>query len=257
MKKIILALVLILGISAPVVFGADKAVVYDTTNKKIKVSDPLPVANVDTGTTANKILKLDANAKIPAVDGSLLTGIPPVGATYITQTADATLTGEQALSTLDTGIMKVTTTTGAITSLPIPLATASGGTGATANANAASGVVVLDASAKLPHAALKAYCSDWTLVGLNAKYDFPHNLGTTKILLTVLLAQNSDGSGWCTQLAIHTDAGYNTATALCLLSITSLSIRTATASLCATRDSAGTRIEPTAGYMRVSVLALE
>jgi len=33
----------------------------------------LPVANIDHGTTANKILKLDASAKIPAVDGSQLT----------------------------------------------------------------------------------------------------------------------------------------------------------------------------------------
>ena len=29
------------------------------------------------GTTANKLLQLDGSAKIPAVDGSLLTGIPP------------------------------------------------------------------------------------------------------------------------------------------------------------------------------------
>jgi len=33
----------------------------------------LPVANIDHGTTANKILKLDASAKIPAVDGSQVT----------------------------------------------------------------------------------------------------------------------------------------------------------------------------------------
>lgn len=38
----------------------------------------------------------------------------PVGATYITQTANATLTNEQALSTLSTGIAKVTTGTGAL-----------------------------------------------------------------------------------------------------------------------------------------------
>jgi len=35
----------------------------------------IPVANIDTGTTASKIVKLDSNAKIPAVDGSLLTNI--------------------------------------------------------------------------------------------------------------------------------------------------------------------------------------
>src|SRR3990167_2127298 len=44
-------------------------------------------------------------------------GGAPVDATYITQTADGDLSGEQALSSLSTGIMRVATTTGAITSL--------------------------------------------------------------------------------------------------------------------------------------------
>lgn len=39
-------------------------------------------------------------------------GFAPVGATYITQTADATLTNEQAMGALATGIVKNTTTTG-------------------------------------------------------------------------------------------------------------------------------------------------
>ena len=41
----------------------------------------------------------------------------PVGASYITQTANDTLSGEQALSSLGTGLMKVTTTTGVISSV--------------------------------------------------------------------------------------------------------------------------------------------
>ncbi len=42
--------------------------------------------NVDVGTTANKILQLDGNAKIPAVDGSLITNITPT-------VADNSITG--------------------------------------------------------------------------------------------------------------------------------------------------------------------
>lgn len=38
-------------------------------------ANKIPVANIDTGTTANKILKLDSSAKIPAVDGSQITKI--------------------------------------------------------------------------------------------------------------------------------------------------------------------------------------
>ena len=42
--------------------------------------------NIDVGTTANKILQLDGNAKIPAVDGSLITNITPT-------VADNSITG--------------------------------------------------------------------------------------------------------------------------------------------------------------------
>lgn len=35
----------------------------------------IPVANIDTGTTANKIVILDGSAKLPAVDGSALTNL--------------------------------------------------------------------------------------------------------------------------------------------------------------------------------------
>jgi len=35
----------------------------------------IPVANIDTGTTANKIVKLNSSAQIPAIDGSLLTNL--------------------------------------------------------------------------------------------------------------------------------------------------------------------------------------
>lgn len=35
----------------------------------------IPVANIDTGTTADKIVKLDGSARIPAVNGSLITSL--------------------------------------------------------------------------------------------------------------------------------------------------------------------------------------
>lgn len=56
-------------------------------------------------------------------------GGAPDDAKYIVQTAHAGLSAEQALSSLATGIMKVTTTTGAITSLGDPLPATNGGTG--------------------------------------------------------------------------------------------------------------------------------
>jgi len=99
----------------------------------------LPVANTPYGTAANQLVKLDANAKIPALDASLVTGLT---ATQIPNLDAAKITS----GTLPTG---------------------RGGTGATGTVNAASGVVVLDASAKLPAvdgSALTAISGNWKAV---------------------------------------------------------------------------------------------
>lgn len=54
----------------------------------------------------------------------------PVGATYIVQTADGTLTNEQALAALATGFMFSTTATGVVTTIANPIPIANGGTSA-------------------------------------------------------------------------------------------------------------------------------
>mgnify|MGYP001443752113 CR=1 FL=1 len=48
--------------------------------------------SVDAGTTANKVVVLDANARIPAVDGGLLTGIVPTRGTGASNGEDGTIT---------------------------------------------------------------------------------------------------------------------------------------------------------------------
>lgn len=53
----------------------------------------LPVANTDVGTTANKIVQLTAAAKLPAVDGSLLTNLPSAEGTYTDYSGDSTIVG--------------------------------------------------------------------------------------------------------------------------------------------------------------------
>ena len=59
-------------------------------------------------------------------------GSAPANATYITQTAHAGLSAEQALSVLATGYVKVTTGTGVLTSQAVPVPVSDGGTGLTA-----------------------------------------------------------------------------------------------------------------------------
>lgn len=68
-------------------------------------------------------------------------GGAPTDATYITQTADGTLSAEQALSALSSGIMRVATTTGVITSL-----TDSAGIAANISDETGTGVLVFGTS---------------------------------------------------------------------------------------------------------------
>lgn len=71
-------------------------------------------------------------------------GQAPVDATYITQTANANLTNEQALSSLATGYMKSTTGTGVVTTQATPIPIADGGTNNTSYTT--NGVVYKDAT---------------------------------------------------------------------------------------------------------------
>jgi hypothetical protein len=65
----------------------------------------------------NARIRTDANGYLIVTDGASGVGFAPNNATYITQTANSGLSAEQALSSLSTGLMNVTTTTGAITAI--------------------------------------------------------------------------------------------------------------------------------------------
>jgi hypothetical protein len=57
---------------------------------------------------------ISTTAYADAAAAAAVASVAPIGATYITQTANGTLTNEQALGLLATGIMKSTTTTGVV-----------------------------------------------------------------------------------------------------------------------------------------------
>lgn len=72
---------------------------------KVYTNPSLSPAKAWVGTSAGTCTEIDASAAAPA------------SATYVTQTPNSALTAEQALSSLSSGIMRVATTTGVITSL--------------------------------------------------------------------------------------------------------------------------------------------
>lgn len=117
--------------------------------------------------------------------------------------------------------------------------------------------VKMDANAKLPVAALKIYDSGWFAVGLSSNYTKTHNLGTTKVLLTIQIAENSDGSG---KFAIAEQSDNYTVQYVgnvYALSTTQVSIRTGGAYIVSTLLSDGSTWRPSSGYYRIIMLALE
>jgi hypothetical protein len=67
-----------------------------------------------TQSAGNNSTLVATTAYVDAAAGVVSAASAPVGATYITQTSNGTLTNEQALSALATGIVKNTTTTGVL-----------------------------------------------------------------------------------------------------------------------------------------------
>jgi hypothetical protein len=75
----------------------------------------IPVA--DLTTVDGHIIDYNAAGNKFTMDAPVAGGAAPTDATYITQTADGTLSAEQAIGDLASGIMRVATTTGVVTAL--------------------------------------------------------------------------------------------------------------------------------------------
>ncbi len=117
----------------------------------------------------------------------------------------------------------------------------------------ASKIPVLDASGHVVPF-LETYASDWTAFASNNAYTLTHSLGTTKVLITIQAAENSDGSGWFTIIPQATPAATD-GCSVYALTTTQISIRFQSNIVDIPAD--GTPVLRTSGYFRVLMLALE
>lgn len=85
----------------------------DFTTSSGSTAATLATVNSDVGSFTNASITVNAKGLITAASSGSGSGAP-TAATYITQTSDGTLSNEQALASLSTGILKNTTSTGVL-----------------------------------------------------------------------------------------------------------------------------------------------
>jgi hypothetical protein len=128
-------------------------------------------------------------------------GGAPGDATYITQTANGTLSAEQALSSLSTGIMRVATTTGVITSL-----TDSAGIAANISDETGSGVMVFATSPSVTGLSTDTLAASSTLTDTQA---LAANTSGDGMILTNTTAASSGNQRFSPRLRL-TGQGWKT-----------------------------------------------
>jgi hypothetical protein len=103
---------------------------------------------------------------------------------------------------------------------------------------------------------LSYYDSGWFAVTINTSYAKTHNLGTTKVIFMVYVAENSDGSGWCFPLnkLYASPAATSAGTFISALSATSVTVQTGTNAVTLSTDN---QTAYTSGYARIIMLAIE
>jgi hypothetical protein len=129
-----------------------------------------------------------------------LSGFAPISASYIVKTPNATLTNEFALSTLNTGLLKVTNGTGDLsiaTGSDLPLHTHSvsdiTGLGTLATLNSVGSAQITDLSVGTPELAAGAVTG---VKIANNTINFANKVSTTGIPLSFYISDATNGSTW-------------------------------------------------------------
>lgn len=194
LKKIISMLTVFCLVSGPLMASDPKATAIRTTTSSFN-------NNLSTADTT-------VQAALDTIDNISLGSGAPTSATYITQTANGTLSNEQALGSLATGIVKNTTTTGVLSIAASGTDyVAPAGNVATATALAANGSNCSSGSAPLGVDASGAVesCFDvgtQTEVDLKAPLASPTFTGTVTLPASTALVTPAIGAATGTSLAL-------------------------------------------------------
>ncbi len=97
------------------------------------------------------------------------------------------------------------------------------------------------------------YDSGWFAVAASTTYTKTHNLGTTKAIVQIYVSENSDGSGW---QAIGGNTQADQQCQMVTFSTTQIQIRTVN-QIHSFYNAAGVVTNPTSGYARILLIALE
>lgn len=125
----------------------------------------------------------------------------------------------------------------------------------------ANKAVKLDGNAKLPTAALKVYDSGWFAASAGTIYTKTHNLGTTKVILSLYYSDTSDGSGDVVLCAggWMADGALAAAMQFTIVDLTTTAVLMGGNAACLVRyyDKNFNIQTPASGYARIVMLALE
>jgi hypothetical protein len=119
-------------------------------------------------------------------------------------------------------------------------------------------ILPLDNNAKLLTSVLKVYDSGWFEIASNRPYTQTHNLGTTKVLINIYISDTKDNSGYVVPaMGEQCWDGYHKQAGVRALTPTTITIRTGSLYFGRFADKDGNNVEPTSGYARIIMLALE
>jgi len=121
----------------------------------------------------------------------------------------------------------------------------------------ADSILVADSQGKLPASALKSYDSGWFYLSTRQSATKVHNLGTTKLIVVLYFATDTNGSNMSIVHTEYSTGGGAVGTQICDVTLTTFSVRAGLRKVATVMKTDGGDIAYDNGYFRVVAIALE